>query len=121
MNGALEDAKSRRFLWGALLVWSPFLLVVLPGLLNAFHGISEQKATGIGAIAGGMAGFFATFGFLVILVFQVTAIIFLLRIFSKEHLTRGFFSVISIGCSLFVPLLSGLSMWMVWVLGSQHR
>ncbi len=32
-----------------------FLGLVLPGLLNAFKGIREQKATGLGAVAGGFA------------------------------------------------------------------
>lgn len=120
MDGALEDAKGKRFLWGLLLVWSPFFLVILPGVVNAFHGISEQKATGIGAIAGGISEFFATFGFLVNLVFQLTAIVFLARTFSKDRLARGFLSIISIGCSVFILLLSGVSVWLVWISLSHH-
>ena len=120
MNGALEDAKSRRFWWGLLLVWGTFLLVALPGFLNAFRGISEQKATGMGASAGAMSESFATFGFLVSLVFQVTAIIFLSRTFSKEHPARGLLSLISIGCSVLMLLLSGLFGWTAWIGLSHH-
>jgi hypothetical protein len=118
MNGALEDARSRRFWWGLLLVWVPFLLVIVPGLLNAFRGVSEQKAIGMGAIAGITAEYFATFGFLVSLVFQVTAIVLLLRTLSKEHPARGLLSIISIGCSVFMLLLSGLYVWVIWGLRS---
>jgi len=120
MNGSLEDANSRRFLWGLLLVWSQFVLVLLPNLLNAFHGISQQRATGTGAIAGAMVEDYANFGFIAGLVFQVTAIIFLLRAFSKEHLARSFVSIISIGCSVLMLLLSGLFGWTAWM-GLTHH
>jgi hypothetical protein len=114
MNGELEATKRRRFGWGLLLVWGPFVLVVLPSIINAFHGISEQRAVGIGAIAGAMAEEYATFGLLVSLVLQVSAIILLLRTFSKEHFARGLFSIISICCSGLMLFLSGLFVWMIW-------
>lgn len=120
MNGAPEDAKSRRFWWGLLLVWGPFVLVTLPGFFNAFRGVSEQKAIGMGAVAGIMAEEYATFGLIVGLIFQVCAIVLLLRTFSKEHLARGLLSIISIGCSVFTLLLSSLSVWMIWALLRHH-
>jgi hypothetical protein len=120
MNGETEDAKSRRFLWGVLLVWGPFILVTLPGLFYAFRGVSEQRATGMGAIAGIMAEGYATFGLIVGFAFQVYAIILLVRTFSKEHLARGFFSIISISCSVCTLLVSSLSVWAVWALLRHH-
>lgn len=120
MNGALEDAKSKRFLWGLLLAWGPFLLVILPGLLSAFRGISEQKAIGMGALGGIMAEGYATFGLILGFILQVCAIALLLRTFSKEHLARGLVSIISIGCSVFMLLLSSLSVWVIWGLLRHH-
>lgn len=33
-----------------------YLGLIVPGFLNAFKGISEQKATGLGAVAGSFLG-----------------------------------------------------------------
>jgi hypothetical protein len=33
-----------------------YLGLILPGSLNAFKGVSEQKATGLGAVAGSFLG-----------------------------------------------------------------
>ena len=40
----MDGAKSLR--WGILLAWVP-LAVVVPGMMNAFRGITKQKATGL--------------------------------------------------------------------------
>jgi hypothetical protein len=118
MNGELEDAKGRRFKWGLLLAWSP--LVLVPGVIEAFRGVSEQKAVGMGAIAGAMAGEYATFGVIVSVVFQVSAIVLLFRTFSKEHFARGLFSVVSICCSGLMLFLSGLFLWFFWARVARH-
>ena len=94
-NSQSDDAKKRRFLWGVLLAWIPFLFFVL----NAFREISTQKTTGLGAVAGGVTEAFATFGFAASVALQVTAIVLLVRAFSKKHPTRTFFAVLSICCS----------------------
>ena len=40
---------------GALSVTASLSIAIFgPGLWNTFHGISEQKATGMGAVAGGL-------------------------------------------------------------------
>jgi|HubBroStandDraft_4_1064222.scaffolds.fasta_scaffold1620279_1 hypothetical protein len=120
MNGELENAKGRRFRWGLLLAWTPFVLVVVPGVSKAFRGVSEQSAVGVGAIAAAMAGSYATFGLIVSLVFQVSAIVLLFRTFSKEHFARGLVSVVSICCSGLTLFLSGLFLWLVWIQAARH-
>jgi hypothetical protein len=49
-----DDAQKKRFLWGVLLAWIPFFFFILPAFFNAFREISTQKATGLGAVAGGV-------------------------------------------------------------------
>jgi hypothetical protein len=108
--------RRKRFLWGVCLAWTPFLFLILPtaiGVFSAFRGISREKATGLAAIAGGLTEFFSTFGLAAILVFEVAAIILLLRAFSGSRTLRAVFSVISICCSLFMLTISGLFLWVV--------
>ena len=114
MNGALAAAKSRRFRWGLLLAWSPFIFLVfrtIAGFINAFRGISEQQAMGIGAVAAGVAESFTTFGLFVTLVLEAAAIVLLLRTFSKDHFARSFLSVVSLCCSAFMIFSVGFFLW----------
>ena len=58
--------------------WAVSLPLVL-GMLNSIRGISEQKATGLGAVAGGLAEACAIFGVILGFVLPVGAIASLLR------------------------------------------
>jgi len=110
----MNDVEKRRFLWGVSLAWSPALLLLLTSLLgvvNSFRGISEQKATGVVAVAGGLAEFFMIFGTLVTLAFQVTAILLLFRGFSRQHGYRSLLSVVSICLSVLMIFLLGTFVW----------
>ena len=109
-NGYADDPAKRRFLWGVLLAWTPFFFSVFL-LLNAFREISTQKATGLGAVAGGLTEAFAIFGLVATVVFEVTALVLLVRAFSKEHPIRTFFSVVSICCSGLMLSILGLCVW----------
>jgi predicted metal-binding membrane protein len=114
-NGRPDDPAKRRFLWGVLLAWTPFFVAVLPtiiGIFNAFREISTQKATGLGAVAGGLTEAFATFGLFATVVFEVTALVLLVRAFSKGHPMRTFFSVLSICCSGLMLTILGLFLWL---------
>jgi hypothetical protein len=111
-TGRPDDPAKRRFLWGVLLAWTPFFFSVFPGLLNAFREISTQKATGLGAVAGGLTEAFATFGLFATVVFEVTALVLLVRAFSKGHPMRTFFSVLSICCSGLMLTILGLFLWL---------
>jgi hypothetical protein len=110
-----DDIKRKRFLWGVCLAWTPFLFLIIPtavGLSSAFRGISREKATGLAAVVGGLVEFFSTFGLAAILVFEVAAIILLLRTFSGGRPVRALFSVISICCSGFMLTILCLFLWL---------
>ncbi|MFI5089915.1 MAG: hypothetical protein ACHP7P_07635 [Terriglobales bacterium] len=114
MDAQADAIKRKRFLWGVLLAWAPFLFFVI-GFLSAIRGISSQKATGLGAVAGGISEFLATFGLAVTVVFEVCAIVLLLRAFSRGHSARSFFSVLSLCCSGFMILFLGLFFWVSYL------
>jgi hypothetical protein len=85
-NGYADDPAKRRFLWGVLLAWTPFLFAVVPsiiGIFNAFREISTQKATSLGAVAGDLAEAFATFGLAAAFAFEVAAVGLLVRILQR--------------------------------------
>ena len=110
----MDDAKRKRFLWGALLAWIPLLFFMLPviaGIFDAFRDISQHKATGIAAVAGGFAELLLIFGLAVALAFEITAIVLLLRAFSKQHPMRAMVSILSILCSGFMITILGLFLW----------
>jgi uncharacterized membrane protein YjjB (DUF3815 family) len=113
MDVQTDGIKRKRFLWGVGLAWTPFLFLTV-GLFSAFRGISREKATGLAAVAGGLGEFFSTFGLAAILVFEVAAIILLLRTFSGGRPVRALFSVISICCSGFMLTILGLFLWFVF-------
>jgi hypothetical protein len=76
--------------------------------------MSGQKATGIGALAGGLAELFVVCGICAILIGEITAIVLLLRAFSPGHWVRSFFSAMSICLSGIMLLLVGLFFWLSW-------
>lgn len=109
----MEDLKKRRFLWGVGLAWAPWI-PTLVGIGYAFRGILEQKATGIGVLAGGLTEMFVLWGIGAILIGQVAAIILLVRAFTPGHWARGLFSVLSICLSGFTLLLVFFFAWLTW-------
>ena len=105
----VDDLKKKRFLLGVLLAWAPWLPAVI-GLGRVFRGISEQKATGLGAVAGGLAEMFMLSGIGAILISQLAAMVLLFRAFSPGHSARTLFSVLSVCLSGLMLLLMGLSL-----------
>jgi hypothetical protein len=73
----VDGAKSLR--WGILLAWVPLAMVVVPGVFYSFHGITEQKATGLGAVAGGIAEMILTWGVLSFIGVEVASLVFTVR------------------------------------------
>jgi hypothetical protein len=108
-----DELKKRRFLWGVVLAWTPWLPILI-GLGHTLLGISRQKATGIGAVAGGVTELFVVWGIAAILIGQVTAISFLFRAFSAGHWMRSLLSVLSICLSGLMLILLGLFLWLSW-------
>jgi hypothetical protein len=109
----VDEVKKKRFLWGVVVAWSP-LIPALVGLRTLFRGISEQKATGLGVVSGGLAEVFFMYGVAAILVGQVAAIVLLFRAFSRGNWGRSFLSGLTICFSGFMLLLVGLFFWLAW-------
>ena len=109
-NGSSYDRKTKGwFLWGTVLTWAlsiPFIL----GIFHSFREVSEQKATGLGAIAGGLAEGFVTFGLILAFLVPVVAIVLLIRSFSSGHWMRTLFSLLYIVWNVLM-VLAGLSAW----------
>jgi len=115
----VDDLKKKRFLWGVLLTWVPWIPTLM-GLANAFQGIARGKATGLAVVAGGLAEIFITWGIGAMVIAQATAIILLFRAFERGHAMRSLFAVISICLSGLMLVLVGLFLWSSWFL-MHHR
>lgn len=105
--------KKRLYLWGLLLVWTPWLPTLI-GLVIVFRGISSEKATGIAVLAGGLYELFLTIGVISTVVFQIVAIVLFARSFESGHWLRNAFSAISIFFSVFMLLLISVFIRLVW-------
>jgi hypothetical protein len=106
----MEEDKSKRFLWGMLLAWIPWVPLFF-GLHDAFKGASEHTATGFGALFAGLQ-FFAIFGMVVALAFGVAAIVLLVRAVSRQGGLRSLFSILSICSSTLMIFLVALMLWL---------
>jgi hypothetical protein len=109
-NGSTHDRKTI-FLWGTALTWVQFVLFII-GIFVSFRGISEQKATGLGAIAGGLSKAYLIYG-LIVAVLSLIAIVLLSKSFSSGHRMRALFSVFYIGWN--AVLLMALAVLTVWL------
>jgi hypothetical protein len=112
MDYSSSDERRRKyFIWGTVLTWTLSAPLII-GILHAFRGISEEKATGLGAIAGGLAGSYATFGLVLAFVLPVGAIVMLVKSFSVGHRMRTVFSLLYICWSALTLALAGLFLWL---------
>jgi hypothetical protein len=84
---------------------------MLFGLGHLFIGINNSKATGLAAIAGGMAEMLVTWGLATLIISQVVAIFWLFRSFSKDNMPRNLISLFSIFASGIILLLVGGLLW----------
>ena len=109
----VEELKKKRFIWGVFLAWVPWIPTLI-GLGYAFRGISEQKATGLGAVAGGLAEMFVVWGIGSMIISQVAAIIWLYRAFSGEHWMRNVVSALSICLSGLMLVVVCSFLWFAW-------
>lgn len=110
----MADSNSRtRFIKGALLAWIPALFVLIATFITAFRGLSTQKATGLGAVAGGFAEGLVVFGLTVMVAAEIVAIILLSRTLSRNHALRTVFSLLSICASVLLLAITGALLWFV--------
>lgn len=115
----MDDPKKKRFLLGMVLAWVPLLplIAVIP---NSFRGISEQKATGLGAVAGGGMEYFLMFGMGAAFAVSVIAIVLLFRTLSVEHLLRSVVAILSICWSGLLLILLCLFVWTLYYYLPRH-
>jgi hypothetical protein len=109
----MDPVKKKRFLWGVLLAWAPWLPAII-GLGYAFRGIATEKAIGLAAVAGGLMETFLLFGLLATFVSQVAAIVLLARAFESGHWLRNLFLAGSLCLSGLMLLLFCAFLWLSW-------
>jgi hypothetical protein len=109
----VDDLKQKRFLWGVALAWAPWVPTMI-GLASAFRGISNTKATGLAAVAGGFTETYVLVGLAATLICEVSAMALLFRAFSRGHGVRRAFSLLSICMSGLMILVFCLSLWLFW-------
>jgi hypothetical protein len=108
-----RDCPQSWFLWGTILAGIssiPFIIM----FFNAFRGMPRDKATGLGAVAGGLTEAYATFGFILTFVLPIAAIVLLGRSFSRGDRTRRLFSFLFIVWSSSILLVYVLGGWFVF-------
>lgn len=109
----MDPLKKRRALWGVLLAWTPWLpFIIGPG--SAFRGIATEKATGLAAVAGGLREAFLLFGLLATVIFEVAAVILMVRAFEPGHWLRSLFLAFSLCLSGLMLLVFGAFLWLRW-------
>jgi len=106
--------QKKRFRYGLLLAWVPLIFFIVPtaiGVIRAIAQVSNEKATGLGAIAGGASEVAATFGLVVIVASEVVGIVMLVRTFARNHPIRTVVAIVSVVCSGLLLLVLGLLLW----------
>ena len=83
-------------------------------MVNAFRGVSQEKATGLAAVAGGFAEALAIFGLIAFVACQVAAIVLLARGMRREAWGRSMVALVSIVCSVGILALTALGTWWLW-------
>jgi hypothetical protein len=107
-----NDLKKKRFLCGIALAWIPSFPFLISGIYSAVEGIESQRATGLGAVAGGLSEAYITSSITLMLLLEIAAIILLVGSFSRGHRMRSLFSVVSIGWTALVLSSVGLFVWL---------
>ena len=102
-----------------VLAWAPWVPAFF-GLLRSCVGVKGLReragwarlATGLAAVAGGMAEMLVMWGLVALIIAQVVAMIWLLRSFSKIDMSRNVVSFFSIcACGLTLLWLGGF-LWL---------
>ena len=83
------------------------------GMIRSMAAISENKATGLAAVAGGYMEGLTTFGLLAFVVSEVAGIGLLWRSMSREHGGRSVGAGLSIGCAGLGLLAVAGALWMM--------
>src|SRR6266567_699378 len=109
-----HERKRRWFVWGTVVTCTLSIPLII-GISNAFRGISTEKATGLAAVAGGLAEGYVTFGVVLAFAMSITAIFLLSRSFARGHGVRSLFSLVCICWNALMLALAGLFLWLCLV------
>src|SRR5258708_38862464 len=108
-----HERKRKWFLWGTVLTCTLSIPLII-GMSKTFRGISAEHATGLSAVAGGLAEAYVTFAVVLAFALPITAIFLLSRSFVRGRAARSLFSFsASAGTHLCLPLL-GYSSGCIW-------
>jgi hypothetical protein len=107
----MDERTKKRFFWGVLLAWIPSLPLAYT-LIGGLRDLSTSHATGLAAVAGGFVEAYLTLGVGLTLVFEVAAIVLLLRSFSRGQFMRSLLGIASLCCSVLILFLLGVFVWL---------
>jgi hypothetical protein len=110
-----DDRKRNRFLWGIALAWLPFLPLAVALVKEVLRGISQQKATGIGAVSGGAVLVGVWYFWILAPLSVIAAFMFLVRSFSKAHPVRNLVATVSLCWALLMAGVLGILGWLIFV------
>jgi hypothetical protein len=109
-----QERKRKWFVWGTVLTCTLSIPLII-GLSNTFRGIAAEKATGLAAVAGGLAEAYVTFAAVLAFALPITAIFLLSRSFVRGHAARSLFSLLCICWNALMLALAGLFLWLYLV------
>jgi hypothetical protein len=113
-DNPIRVRKTTSFAWGAILTGIVSIPLMI-GLSNTFGGLSEEKATGLGAVQAGFIEAYVILGLVLGVLLPATAIVLLVRSFSRGHRVRTLFSLFCIGCSAFALYMAGMFTWLNFI------
>jgi hypothetical protein len=109
-----HERKRKWFVWGTVLTCT-LSIPLITGMSKTFRGISAEHATGLFAVAGGLAEAYVTFAVVLAFVLPITAIFLLSRSFVRGRAARSLFSLLCICWNVFMLALAGLFLWLYLV------
>lgn len=115
----MQDINAKRFVWALALAWVPWI-PTLVGFVRVFLPITNQTATGLAAVAGGIGELLVMWGVVSMIVAQGVAMVWMFRSLSRDHWGRNIISLASIGMSGLMLVMVGLFLWAVWF-QARHR
>src|SRR5256885_1285256 len=115
MDDILTHERKRKWFVRGTLVTCMLSIPLIIGMAQSFRGIFAQHATGLAAVAGGLAESYVTFAAVLAFALPVTAIFLLSRSFVRGHAARSLFSLLCICWNALMLALSGLFLWLYLV------
>ena len=101
-----------KFTKGLFFAWIPLLVFTVPMFLEIFRSISSDRATGLGAVAGGISEGLAVLGLATIVTCEIYAIVVLARTLKETTPAKSLTAIVSIvsGATLLI-LMGALIVW----------